>query len=74
MAAVNGSLIKRRDFVFGDMVDKSSERELPLFSDLGDDAYIPEPIKDYPLVHFLALNPAMQHNVSTVNHEAAHLH
>jgi SAM-dependent methyltransferase len=53
--AVNGSLIKRRDFVYGDLVDKASERELPLFSDLGDEAFIPEPHKDYPLVHFLEL-------------------
>lgn len=54
-AAVNGSLIKRRDFVYADLVDKASERELPLFSDLGDEAFIPEPICDYPLVHFLSL-------------------
>ncbi len=53
--AVNGSLIKRRDFVYGELVDKSSERELPLFSDLEEEAYIPEPVKDYPLVHFLSL-------------------
>ena len=52
-SAVNGSLLKRRDFVYGDLLDKASHREMPLFSDLDEEAYIPEPIKDYPLVHFL---------------------
>lgn len=52
-SAVNGSQLKRRDFVYAHLVDKASERELPLFSDLGEEAYIPEPLKDYPLIHFL---------------------
>lgn len=57
-SAVNGSLMKRRDFVYADLLDKASHRELPLFSDLGEEAYIPEPVKDYPLVHFLELGNA----------------
>ncbi len=52
-SAVNGSLLKRRDFVYGDLLDKAGHREMPLFSDLDEEAYIPEPIKDYPLIHFL---------------------
>lgn len=55
-SAVNGSLIKRRDFVYAHLVDRASHREMPLFSDLEEEAYIPEPIKDYPLTHFLELN------------------
>jgi len=54
-SAVNGSMLKRRDFIYGDLVDKASERELPLFSDLGEESYIPNPIKDFPLMHFLEL-------------------
>jgi SAM-dependent methyltransferase len=57
-SAVNGSFIKRRDFVYADLVDKASHRDMPLFSDLEEEAYIPEPIKDYPLVHFLELGDA----------------
>lgn len=53
--AVNGSLIKRRDFVFADLVDRASHREMPLFSDLDEEAYIPEPVKEHPLTHFLEL-------------------
>jgi SAM-dependent methyltransferase len=52
-SAVNGSLLKRRDFVYAHLVETSSHREMPLFSDLDEEAYIPEPVKDYALVHFL---------------------
>ncbi|WCJ58290.1 N-6 DNA methylase [Fontisphaera persica] len=52
---VNGSLMKRRDFAFHELVAQSSMRELPLFSDLGEEVFIPEPVRDYPPVHFLEL-------------------
>ncbi len=52
---VNGSLLKRRDFAFHEMVQQASMRELPLFSDLGEEVFIPEPIKEYPPVHFLEI-------------------
>ena len=52
---VNGSLLKRRDFAFHEMVQQASMRELPLFSDLGEKVFIPEPIREYPPVHFLEL-------------------
>lgn len=52
---VNGSLLKRRDFAFHEMVQQASMRELPLFSDLGEEVFIPEPVKDYPPVHFLEI-------------------
>ncbi|RMG64053.1 MAG: SAM-dependent DNA methyltransferase [Chloroflexi bacterium] len=50
---VNGSLLKRRDFAFHELVSHSAMRELPLFSDQGEEVFIPEPVKDYPPVHFL---------------------
>jgi len=59
---VNGSLIKRRDFAFHELLptDVAKESKLfdsrgkpPLISDLGEPAFIPEPVKEYPLVHFL---------------------
>lgn len=52
---VNGSMIKRRDFAFHGLLAHEAIREMPLFSDLGEDVFIPEPIKEYPLVHFLRL-------------------
>jgi hypothetical protein len=52
-SAVNGSMLKRRDFSFKNLVSHESMRDLPLFSDLGEDVFIPRPLKEFPLVHFL---------------------
>lgn len=64
---VNGSFLKRRDFTFAELISCGAEpRQLPLFpdpageqlnlfSDLGEDVFIPAPIKEYPLTHFLEL-------------------
>jgi len=51
--AVNGSLIKRRDYVFRFLVEKT--HQFKLFNDEGQPAAIDEPVKDYPLIHFLKL-------------------
>lgn len=50
---VNGSMLKRRDFTFHGLLDHAAVKELPLFSDLGEDVFIPTPEKEYPLIHFL---------------------
>lgn len=55
---VNGSLIKRRDFSFKELVNQASLQELPLFSDLGEEVFIPLPIREFPLVHFLKVADA----------------
>ena len=52
---VKGSLIKRRDFAFRELVEQASMRELPLFSDLGEETFIPTPVAEYPPVHFLKI-------------------
>lgn len=52
-SAVNGSLLKRRDYVFRFLVEKT--HQFSLFNDEGQPAAIDEPVKDYPLVHFLKL-------------------
>jgi hypothetical protein len=33
---------------------------MPLFSDTGDDVFIPEPEKEYPLTHYLKLHEMEQ--------------
>lgn len=58
---VNGSQIKRRDFTFSGLIPgflPSPELfpEPDLFSDLGEDVFIPKPQKDFPLVHFLKVH------------------
>ena len=57
-STVNGSMIKRRDFTFKGLLDHAAIKELPLFSDLGEDVFIPTPVKEYPLVHFLRVTDA----------------
>jgi SAM-dependent methyltransferase len=66
---IQGSLLKRRDFSFGGLVQHEETREtllfpdqkkkdavqLPLFSDLGEDVFIPKPERDFPPVHFLEI-------------------
>ncbi|MFV0396880.1 MAG: SAM-dependent DNA methyltransferase [Bacteroidales bacterium] len=52
-SAVNGSMLKRRDYMFKFLVEKS--HQFSLFNDEGDAATIDEPIKDFPLIHFLKL-------------------
>lgn len=52
-SAVNGSMLKRRDYVFRFLVEKS--HQFSLFNDEGEAAAIDEPVKDYPLIHFLKL-------------------
>jgi len=56
----NGSLLKRRDFAFHELLAHESMKELPLFSDLGENIFIPSPLKEYPLVHFLEVAHAYE--------------
>jgi len=58
---VNGSMLKRRDFTFHGLLEHASMMELPLFSDLGEDVFIPTPEKEYPLTHFLEVANADRH-------------
>jgi SAM-dependent methyltransferase len=50
---VNGSLLKRRDFTFHGLLAHEAIKDMPLFSDLGADVFIPTPEKEYPPTHFL---------------------
>lgn len=71
---VQGSLLKRRDFSFHGLLRHEETREsllfpdsgkktaeqLPLFSDLGDDVFIPEAEKEYPPVNFMEIAHVQQ--------------
>jgi hypothetical protein len=46
-------MLKRRDFMFKFLVEKTYQ--FSMFNDQGEVAAIDEPVKDYPLVHFLKL-------------------
>jgi len=57
---VNGSMLKRRDFTFRTLLAHEGVRELPLFSDLGENAFIPTPEKEFPPAHFLEIAHVQQ--------------
>jgi hypothetical protein len=57
---VNGSMLKRRDFTFHGLLAHEGMKELPLFSDLGEDVFIPTPESEYDPVHFLEIANAQQ--------------
>lgn len=62
---VNGSMLKRRDFTFEELLACGAEdgqmsmfkepKQLSLFSDLGKDVFIPRPVNDFSPVHFMEL-------------------
>jgi len=53
-SAVNGSMLKRRDYMFKFLVEET--HQFSMFNDEGNAAAIDEPVKDFPLVHFLKLS------------------
>ncbi len=57
---VNGSMLKRRDFAFKELLNHQSYKETPLFSDSGEDVFLPTPVKEYPLTHYLKVADAEQ--------------
>lgn len=61
-SAINGSgMIKRRDFAFKDLTENKAmdkvdnSGQFALFSDENDPAFIPEPIKEFPPIHYTKL-------------------
>lgn len=57
---VTGSTVQRRDFQFESLI-KNQKMDVPnLFSDLGDEAFIPVPVKTYPLQNIYNLSEYVQ--------------
>lgn len=48
-------MVKRRDYTLANLLENQPVCEPNLFSDLGDRAFVPHPVKEYPLVHFLKI-------------------
>lgn len=55
---VNGSLVKRRDYSLAHLLVYQPMDGPSLFSDLGEEAFIPKPVRDFPLTHYLKLAEA----------------
>lgn len=54
-SAVNGNLMKRRDYTLANLLESQPLEGLNLFSDLGEKAFIPTPVGEYPLTHYLKI-------------------
>lgn len=54
---VSGSLIQRRDFIFSELTPPKTTDLFheTLISDMGDNAFIPTPVRTFPMKHFLKL-------------------
>jgi hypothetical protein len=52
-SAVNGTMLKRRDYMFKFLVQKT--HQFSFFNDEGEANAIDEPVKDFPLIHFMKL-------------------
>lgn len=57
---IRGSLIKRRDFTFKELLSFAGTKDAPLFSDLGEEVFFPTPVAEYPPTHYLSLPDADQ--------------
>lgn len=55
---VNGSLLKRRDFAYDQLLDHAHVSNLPLFSDLGENVFVPTPVGEFPPCHYLKVPDA----------------
>ncbi len=53
--AVNGRKIKRREYTLANLLAYQPFEGESLFSDLGEQAFIPKPVREYPLVDYLEL-------------------
>lgn len=56
-SAVNGKMLKRRDFAFSNLLNCSTEG-LPLFSDTGENVWLPVPVREFPITHYLKIADA----------------
>lgn len=54
-SAVKNNFIKRRDYTLANLLESQPLEGFNLFSDLGYEAFIPKPVSDFPLTHYLKL-------------------
>jgi SAM-dependent methyltransferase len=57
---INGRMLKRRDFAFHRLLAHEGVKQLSIFSDLGENVFIPTPEREYAPVHFLKIANAQQ--------------
>ena len=50
---INGSMLKRRDFAYDQLLIEAHISNLPLFSDVDKDVFVPIPVGEHPPCHYL---------------------
>jgi hypothetical protein len=55
---LKGAKLKRRDFSYEHLLEDSRVASLPLFSDLGEDVFVPTSVGEFPPCHFLKVPEA----------------
>ena len=61
---ISGSLIKRTDYIFSDLIAYQPFEKNTLFSDLGEKVIIPDPKYSYKPIHYLDLDKNVKENYS----------
>jgi SAM-dependent methyltransferase len=54
-AFIADGMVKRRDFTFSELLYQSENNAMSLFSDSGEEVFIPKPKREYPLTRYLKL-------------------
>lgn len=56
-SAINGSMLKRRDFQLNKLLEnvEFDNNEMNLFSDNQEPVFIPQPVAEFPMTHFLKI-------------------
>jgi hypothetical protein len=57
---VNGSMLKRHDFAYDQLLNEAHISNLPLFSDSGNDVFLPTSVGAFPPCHYLKVHEAEQ--------------
>jgi hypothetical protein len=57
---VNGTMLKRHDFAYDQLLNEAHIANLPLFSDSGKDVFMPTSVGTFPPCHYLKVHKAEQ--------------
>ena len=51
-----GNIVTRTEYALNNLLESKSISALPLFSDLGEEQFLPEPLRKYPAVNYMYLS------------------
>lgn len=57
---VNGTMLKRHDFAYDQLLNEAHIANLPLFNDSGNDVFLPTSVCAFPPFHYLKVHEAEQ--------------